>query len=483
MERNICTEMHRAFAIQVFTAGITLWGLGIVEAASQAADVTGVSAYTVRKWASQYYMSLIDVAPESIDHDVIVDLLSSERGRGSKLAGSLLTDEEFCLAAREYIRQNSCVRGEPTMTSQGFCDWIFNTYGVTICREPACSWLHNLGFSQKNHHKGVYFDGHERNDVAEYRSEFVSKSLELEQLCARPGHTPVLAEGQRPIIIIHHDESTFYSNADQSNYWSDGEMTVLKQKSLGQAIMVSDFIEEASGDYLRHDDKQARLLETQNDGYFDSDEFLVQVDEAIDIFEASYQGLFIFDNAPLHKKCPEDALKVENMNVRPGGKQPIMRNTVFNGVEQTMILPDGRPKGLKLVLQERGIDVTGMNTDKMREELAKFEDFKNPKTLVEEKVESRGHLCMFFPKFHCELNAIERCWCHAKKFYRAYANGTITRLRTIVPQVLHTCKPDLICEFCVGIYLKAYAEGHTCKNVDKAVKIYKSHRRVFSINS
>ena len=80
-----------------------------------------------------------------------------------------------------------------------------------------------------------------------------------------------------------------------------------------------------------------------------------------------------------------------------------------------MVLPDGRPKGLKIVLQERGIDVSGMNGQKMREELSKFDDFKNPKTLVEEKVENRGHLCNFFPKFHCELNAIERCWCHAKK--------------------------------------------------------------------
>ena len=85
--------------------------------------------------------------------------------------------------------------------------------------------------------------------------------MELEPFCARPGHTPILREGQRP-TIVHHDESTFYSNANQSNYWSDGTMAVLKQKSLGQAIMVSDFIEEASGDYLRHDDKQARLLET-----------------------------------------------------------------------------------------------------------------------------------------------------------------------------------------------------------------------------
>ena len=122
------------------------------------------------------------------------------------------------------------------MTSQAVCDWIFGTYGVTICCETGRSWLHNLGLSQKNHHKGVHFDGHERSDVVEYRSEFVSKVLELEQLCARTGHTPVVRDGQRSIIVIHHDESTFYSNADQSNYWSDGEMTVLKQISLGQAI-------------------------------------------------------------------------------------------------------------------------------------------------------------------------------------------------------------------------------------------------------
>ena len=54
------------------------------------------------------------------------------------------------------------------------------------------------------------------------------------------------------------------------------------------------------------------------------------------------------------------------MNVQPGGKQPVMRNTVFNEVEQTVVLPDGRPKGLKIVLQERGIDVSVMNGEKMR---------------------------------------------------------------------------------------------------------------------
>ena len=37
------------------------------------------------------------------------------------------------------------------------------------------------------------------------------------------------------------------------------------------------------------------------------------------------------------------------MNVRPGGKQPIMRDTIFEGQVQRMVLPDGTPKGLKMV--------------------------------------------------------------------------------------------------------------------------------------
>ena len=51
----------------------------------------------------------------------------------------------------------------------------------------------------------------------------------------------------------------------------------------------------------------------------------------------------------------------------------------------------------------------GMKADKLRETLEKNPDFKNSKTLLDEEIEKRGHLCLFFPNFHCELNAIERC--------------------------------------------------------------------------
>lgn len=200
---------------------------------------------------------------------------------------------------------------------------------------------------------------------------------------------------------------------------------------------------------MQHDGVKARLLlETQNDG------------KAIDIFESKYpesQGLFIFDNAPSHKKYCDDSLNADKMNVRPGGKQPVMRDTMFEGKVQRMVLPDGTPKGMKMVLEERNIDTKDMVAAKMKKELNKFDDFKNKKSILEERVELRGHICLYLPKFHCELNPIERCWCQAKKHTRGYANGTITSLRKIVPEGLDSVKSKTIKKFFITCkdYLKA----------------------------
>ena len=82
-----------------------------------------------------------------------------------------------------------------------------------------------------------------------------------------------------------------------------------------------------------------------------------------------------------------------------------------------MTTEDGVQKGLRCVLEERSVNTHGMKAKEMRDELRKFEDFQSDGVpLVEEMVTGRGHMCVFIPKFHCELNPIERCWCHAKKF-------------------------------------------------------------------
>ena len=146
------------------------------------------------------------------------------------------------------------------------------------------------------------------------------------------------------------------------------------------------------------------------EGYFNNDMLLQQVEKAVNIFEQVHpeaQGLFLFDNAPSHRKVSDDSLNADKMNVGPGGKQPIMCDTTWNGALQTMVQADGKVKGMKMILEERGVDTKNMRAEDMRKKLKTYSNFKIQKTLLEEYIEERGHLCLFYPKFHCELSAIE----------------------------------------------------------------------------
>ena len=94
-----------------------------------------------------------------------------------------------------------------------------------------------------------------------------------------------------------------------------------------------------------------------------------------------------------------------------------------------MTLPDGRPKGAALVLEERGYNTKGMKLEEMRAILADHDDFKNEKCRVDTFLSNSSHTCVFIPKFHCELNPIERVWSQSKRYTRAYCDYTIASLR------------------------------------------------------
>lgn len=55
------------------------------------------------------------------------------------------------------------------------------------------------------------------------------------------------------------------------------------------------------------------------------------------------------------------------MNVHPGGAQPRMWDTYYNGKQQKMVFPDGTPKGMKQVLEERELNVSKMKAEDIRE--------------------------------------------------------------------------------------------------------------------
>ena len=83
-------------------------------------------------------------------------------------------------------------------------------------------------------------------DVVTNRNDFLAKMEECDKMSKTcDGNVPLL-EGDRPHIWVVHDENTFHANCDQSFFWGNESTNVLHQKSLGAAIMVSDFVDKVS---------------------------------------------------------------------------------------------------------------------------------------------------------------------------------------------------------------------------------------------
>jgi hypothetical protein len=94
-----------------------------------------------------------------------------------------------------------------------------------ISENTARRWMYFLGFRPKVKGKNYFVDGHEREDVVQHRGEFLGS---MEVLCQRcnvySGETmevvtpPVLAEGQKRVVIIVQDESIFYTIPSITRY-------------------------------------------------------------------------------------------------------------------------------------------------------------------------------------------------------------------------------------------------------------------------
>jgi hypothetical protein len=236
--------------------------------------------------------------------------------------------------------------------------------------------------------------------------------------------------------------------------------------------------------------------------------------KAIPIFESLHpdsQAVFVFDCSSAHGTFAKSALRVQNMNLKPGGKQSKLRDSFIpsddpcipphlRGLPQSFCYPcdhpepnlAGQPKGVCVILQERGIwqhytsmlqnngqpllkfqcencktsnvrkdaeiravklirqaeesgyfvtqdqcvsELLAENSnstanDNMKEDetnsssssttycwlmiLSQQSDFLHKRPLLQAIIEDAGHICLFLPKFHCELNPIELFWSYIK---------------------------------------------------------------------
>ena len=263
-------------------------------------------------------------------------------------------------------------RANPTLLLSAFvggstsaCFPLEPGYPRKVCLETSRKWLHYLGFEVLTVSKGIFIDGHERDDVVQARKTFLRKMTKIGFLhfttaptdyAARALPTdldPPTLEQQSKTVVFFHDESAFMSNEDQMTQWRQEGEKMLRPKSKGAGIMVSYFVDEHNG-FLALSDAEYESAKISNphirkyvrefleygeskQGYWTRDKFIAQMEKAIIIAEIKYpkingwRHIWVFDHSSCHAAMADDALDVAKMNVKPGGKQRTMRDTVCDG--------------------------------------------------------------------------------------------------------------------------------------------------------
>jgi len=335
-----------------------------VAAATEASLIAGFNEKTIRKWHHEFY-------------DGNGNLPESESGKHNR--PYVLNDENCRKKALSWLHSNA-YKKEKSLTADIFTAWI-NTdllpgadlppgFPKSITPHTARRWLHSLGFSPTPYKKGTYYNGHERDDVKEYRRIYLRKPEILQStppIC--PGgeteETIGAAGAEKRLVLLYHDESSFHSNEARTWQWTEKDKVSLRPKGQGRGLMVSDFIDEYCG-FLQLSSEEHELAElrdpgilkearvifkfgAQGDSYWNNEHFIAQLRNAIKIAEFKYPSsdndiVFLFDHSSGHCAYAEDALLADKMNVNDGGKQPFLRDRMWDGRLQRMVTEDGKQK-------------------------------------------------------------------------------------------------------------------------------------------
>jgi hypothetical protein len=135
---------------------------------------------------------------------------------------------------------------QKTFAEKGICK-------ASISKSTAICWLKHLDWRYQTAQNGMYIDGHEREDVVAYRRAFVEQwktyGMRFHQWdnngheLPRPNGFPVPDGLPFRLVLITHDESTFFQNDHRKIAWApDISRPTPQPKGNGQTIMISDFL-------------------------------------------------------------------------------------------------------------------------------------------------------------------------------------------------------------------------------------------------
>ncbi|EFP79994.2 uncharacterized protein PGTG_05219 [Puccinia graminis f. sp. tritici CRL 75-36-700-3] len=321
-------------------------------------------------------------------------------------------------------------------------------------------------------------------------------------------------------IFVFHDESTIHAKERPKSSWLLPGTTEIQSKNTETfgRLELSNIEFQSS----QHDGgtkpvsaNAATVIYPGSNGdpWWDMEQLFKQVSKkAIPIFQHLHpnsQAVFIFDCSSEHGAFSKTVLRVQNMNLKPGGKQSHLRDSIIPYPKLA-----GQAKGVQTILEERGLwqhyrskarengkpalklrcdscamsnmrkDATKQSAKLLRQAkdtgyflsqeqcvneimatnssspdvvvnqdesnnsstccwskiMSCQSDFVNERPLLQQIIEDSGHVCLFLPKFDCELNPIELFWSYIKDSYQQGYNGPQSQV-LIKKYKSHRCIP------------------------------------------
>lgn len=300
------------------------------------------------------------------------------------------------------------------------------------------------------------------------------------------------------------------NDSGKEGEWAEpGDPAPIEKKSPGKAIMTACFftqdgelrlldgeLEDARKRFPNIQAETRFLLKIGKsaDGYMNNDQFVKVVENALLVAQykfprdKAHEVLWFFDQSGVHVRFADDALNVSKMNLNPGGKQPEMHDSYYQTadgevIQQSMVDNTGVPKGVKQILQERGLWKSAMHLAEARSVLQLQPDFRGEICILQRTVEAAASHFKFhlIPKFHCEFNPVELVWAFMKRLIRHLCTNNFAQLEEHIEQA----RLSVSKENCQNFFRKcedfrraysAGAQGATVKNVVATIKkVRRSH--------
>ncbi len=107
-------------------------------------------------------------------------------------------------------------------------------------------------------------------------------------------------------------------------------------------------------------------------------------------------------------------------------------------------------------------------------------DFLEQREWIREVIESRGHYVIYYPKYHCELNFIERIWGYIKARIRKECDYTFAGLKERLPLVIKSISITFVRKVVRSVFrfMHGYTKGLEGGFLEYVSKLYRSHRRI-----